>query len=331
MIHSLCVMGSFRVYANPAIKIPRKGKALLALLAIAALDGDGMSRERLASMLWPDRRSEQARHNLRTCLRTCLKALRAEAVKTLIADFVNCRLDMATDIADFARLEKSLNQDDLETAAELYRGDFLDDFLIISEPFDEWLRKERDLWRLRAMAVLSRLSATATVNADHGASIRAARRMVHIEPWNEEGQRLLIGALHASGQRGEAARQYRSCRQTLKRDLGIDPDPETEELAARLFVVKSIPPPMADETVWAVEPIKPTDEMLLLRALRLDHEALEKVLLRLERIIDTKHVGMKSLEAMRDVIKERLRDEYLAPAPRHRQQSNGEVGAELLA
>src|SRR5580704_18073942 len=42
---------------------------------------------------------------------------------------------------------------------------------------------------------------------------------------------LLIGALEASGQRGEAARQYRRCRETLKDELGIEPDPETEELA----------------------------------------------------------------------------------------------------
>jgi hypothetical protein len=38
---------------------------------------------------------------------------------------------------------------------------------------------------------------------------------------------------------------------------------------------------------------------------------------------------MKSLQTMRDVIRRRLGDEYLAPAPRP--QSNGEVGAELRA
>jgi hypothetical protein len=40
---------------------------------------------------------------------------------------------------------------------------------------------------------------------------------------------------------------------------------------------------------------------------------------------------MKSLERMRDVIKHRLGDEYLAPAPRPRPQSKGEVGVELRA
>jgi hypothetical protein len=200
------------------------------------------------------------------------------------------------------------------------------------------------------VAVLSRLSATATNNADHGTSIRAARRMVHIEPWNEEGQRLLIGALEASGQRGEAARQYKLCRETLKRELGIDPDPETMDLAARLFSNKR---PVPAEVVDIAIPPDPKDEVLLRRAmkmlddareeirdsldhsaslveaLRLDRALFAKVLLRLEHHMTTKRVGIKSLEEMRDAIKHRLGDEHLAPAPRPRPQSNGEVGVEL--
>jgi DNA-binding SARP family transcriptional activator len=351
MIQSICLLGSFRVCADPLVKIPKKTKALLALLAIAALDGEGMSRERLSRILWPSDDSEQARQNLRRCLTVLRKTLRAAgSIKILITDFVDCRLDIPTDITDFARLENSNNQHDLELAAELYRGNLLDDFSITSDlscrcngPFDEWLRTERDLWQQRAMAILSRLSTTATNNADHGASIRAARRMVHIEPWNEEGQRLLIAALHASGQRGEAALQWRRCRETLKQELGIDPAPETSRLAARLFTVESIPPANAVQMIWAVEPVgvEPQDEVLLRRAMKMLDDAREeirdnrelfaKVLLRLEHHMTTKHVGMKSLEEMRDAIKRRLGGEHLAPAPRPRPQSNGEVGVELRA
>jgi DNA-binding SARP family transcriptional activator len=136
------------------------------------------------------------------------------------------------------------------------------------------------------------------------------------DPWNEAGQRLLIAALQANGQRGEAARQYRSCRRTLQRELGIEPAPETEELAARLF---------------AVNPI--------MEALRLDREVLAKLLVRMEDIITSRRVGMKSLEEMRDVIKARL-GEHLAPAPGRSLLANrpggtgpknGAVGVELRA
>ena len=69
----------------------------------------------------------------------------------------------------------------------------------------------------------------------------------------------------------------------------------------------------------------------LVEALRVDREVMAKLLLRLEQIIDRRHVGMKSLEAMRDVIKRRLENEYLALAPRPRTQSNGEIRVELRA
>jgi hypothetical protein len=69
----------------------------------------------------------------------------------------------------------------------------------------------------------------------------------------------------------------------------------------------------------------------LIEALRVDREVMAKLLLRLERIIATRHVGMKSLEAMRDVIKRRLGDDHLAPRPRPRQPSNGDAGVELRA
>jgi DNA-binding SARP family transcriptional activator len=357
VIQSICLLGSFRVDADPSVKIPKKGKALLALLAIAALGGDGMSRERLSTMLWPDKYPEHARHSLRSCLVELRKALRTDAVKSLITDFTDCRVDVETDVADFLRLEKSDHQQDLEVAAELYRGELLDDVCIESEPFDEWLQQERSVWRQRAIAVLIKVSTIATTNADHGVSIRAARRVVHFDPWNEGGQRLLIAALHAAGQRGEAARQWRRCRETLKQELGIEPDPETTALADRLFAVKSIPQATHVQTVWAVEPaeVEPQDEVLLRRAmkmldeareeirdtldhsaslveaLRLDRDVMEKVLLRLEQIKDTRHVGMKSIDAMCDVIKRRLGDEYLAPAPRPRPQSNGELSVELQA
>jgi hypothetical protein len=178
---------------------------------------------------------------------------------------------------------------------------------------------------------------------------------------NEEGQRLLIGTLEAGGQRGAAKRQYRRCCYTLKQELGIDPSPETTDLAERLFANKR---PVPAEAVDIAIPPDPQDEVLLRRAvkmldeareeirdnldhsaslmeaLRLDREVLAKLLLRMEDIITSRRVGMKSLEAMRDVIKRRLGDEYLAPAPGRPLPANrpggtgprnGEVGVELRA
>jgi hypothetical protein len=103
----------------------------------------------------------------------------------------------------------------------------------------------------------------------------------------------VIGALDAGGQRGEAKRQYRRCCDTLKEELGIDPDPETTDLAVRLFANKR---PVPAEAVDIAMPPDPKDEVLLRRAMKmldvareeirdnLDHSASLVEALRLDRV-----------------------------------------------
>jgi DNA-binding SARP family transcriptional activator len=130
-------------------KAPKKARALLAYLA--AQEGEAVSRERLADLLWPYQGSEQARHSLRNCLLELRKSLGASAATHLVADFSNCRLqDVLADLDYFERLARSQHLAELQAAADLYRGEFLADFDINSEPFQEWLAAERD----RTLAIM---------------------------------------------------------------------------------------------------------------------------------------------------------------------------------
>src|SRR5436305_3627714 len=52
-------------------KLPKKARALLAFLA--AQNGEAVSRERLADLLWPYQGSEQGRHSLRNCHWSCAR------------------------------------------------------------------------------------------------------------------------------------------------------------------------------------------------------------------------------------------------------------------
>jgi len=54
---------------------------------------------------------------------------------------------------------------------------------------------------------------------------------VALDPLSEFGQRALMRAYARAGRRGEALRQYKSCAETLKRELGVAPDAETQALA----------------------------------------------------------------------------------------------------
>jgi TolB-like protein/Tfp pilus assembly protein PilF len=79
--------------------------------------------------------------------------------------------------------------------------------------------------------VLHRLTVQQDASGDHDAAIHCGRRLVTLDALSEFGQRALMRAYARSGRRGEALRQYRSCADTLKRELGVAPDAETQALA----------------------------------------------------------------------------------------------------
>jgi DNA-binding SARP family transcriptional activator/TolB-like protein/Tfp pilus assembly protein PilF len=213
-------------------KIPKKARALLGYLA--AQGGQAISRERLADLLWPYQASEQARHSLRNCLLELRKALGANAAQHLVSDFAHCRLrDVAVDVDRFERLSRSPQRCELQAAADLYRGEFLSDFHIDSEPFQEWLAAERDRALALVCDILQRLTAKPEAGELDGA-IQSGRRLVALDPLSEFGQRALMRAYARAGRRGEALRQYKSCAETLKRELGVAPDAETQALAAEI-------------------------------------------------------------------------------------------------
>jgi DNA-binding SARP family transcriptional activator/TolB-like protein len=211
-------------------KVPKKARALLGYLA--AQDGQAVSRERLADLLWPYQGSEQARHSLRNCLLELRKALGPSGARHLVADFATCRIeDVVVDLDRFERLSRSPNRPELQAAAGLYRGEFLADFDIDSEPFQEWLAAERDRTLALICDILQRLTAAQDGAGEADAAIQSGRRLVALDPLSEFGQRALMRAYARAGRRGEALRQYKSCAETLKRELGVAPDAETQALA----------------------------------------------------------------------------------------------------
>jgi DNA-binding SARP family transcriptional activator len=211
-------------------KVPKKARALLAY--VAAQGGQAVSRERLADLLWPDNRSEEARHSLRNCLLQLRKALGASANHYLVTDLANCRLQhVFVDLDRFERLSRSPHRSELQAAADLYRGEFLAAFDLDSEPFQEWLAAERDRTLVLACDVLHRLTAEQDAAGEHDAAIQSGRRLVALDPLSEVGQRALMRAYARAGRRGAGLRQFKSYVETLKRELGVASDAETQALA----------------------------------------------------------------------------------------------------
>ncbi|HET9223227.1 MAG TPA: BTAD domain-containing putative transcriptional regulator, partial [Roseiflexaceae bacterium] len=200
-------------------------------------------REALIGLLWPEQSEALALNNLRKALHRLRQTLRdqdAVSPRLLITPKTvqfNPNSDHRLDVAELTALLESCRQHThrrlqtcaacnqlLRLAAHLYRGDWLHGFLLADcVAFDEWLRRQ-------ALEALYPLTEFYVRRAQYGLAQRYALQQIALEPWRESGHRQLMRALAFGGERGAALAQFAACRRVLAEELGVEPEPETNEL-----------------------------------------------------------------------------------------------------
>jgi len=211
--------------------VTKKAGALIAYLALQ--DGHAQTRDKLAGLFWSRNTDKQARTNLRQALSRLRKAVANGAEGPLIVDGDHVGLNMASidlDVARFERLIAEGTPKTLEEAAALYRGDLLDGVGLDEEAFENWLRTERERLRMLAAGVLAKLCAHYEGSLDLEPCILAASRLVALDPLQENTHRTLMRAYAAQGRHALALRQFKTCAEILRRELGVEPAGETTAL-----------------------------------------------------------------------------------------------------
>jgi two-component SAPR family response regulator len=134
------------------------------------------------------------------------------------------------DVAAFEALVGTGSEEALAQATKLYRGDFLDGFVINEERFDQWVIAERD--RLHRMSLRAHM-ALMEMQSRRGAideAISTGQHSLRIDILQEPVHRALMRLYMQSGDLVNALQQYDTCAKVLKRELRIDPDAETKAL-----------------------------------------------------------------------------------------------------
>jgi adenylate cyclase len=223
------LLGPVAVRAVDGRDLTPPGKKLRALLMCLALSsGKAWEREKLSALLWSDRDEEQARASLRQALAE-LRRLLGEP-SPLKADRETIGFDPTIAVVDVVEFERLAAAGQMEQAASLYRGDLMDGHIPSDAGFAAWLEIERTRLHDLAIDVLTRVA-----NAqDSKDSISTVLRMLEIDPLREESYRMLMRLYAAGNQRAQALRQYHICRETLKRELDVVPEPETERLLKQI-------------------------------------------------------------------------------------------------
>lgn len=215
--------------------ISAKGQALLVYLAVT---GQTCSRQAISGLLWGDLSEERARGNLRLTLSKLRSVVGDYLIPTRQSLAFDFALPHSLDASEFTRhcaAPERATPSHLESAVELYRGNFLDDFHLHDAPdFETWVVVEREHFQQMALASLSHLATLAQAQSEFDKAIAFTRRILALEPWREEAHRQLMTVLAQSGQRTAALSQFEICRKHLDEELGVEPSAETKALYEKI-------------------------------------------------------------------------------------------------
>ena len=247
----LQLLGSARLTIADRSLVPeRKAAAVLAYLA-----GEGPTpRTRLAGLLWPDSEESTARNNLTQTLRRLRLATKAEPVVGDNPVRLNDELDV-----DVVALEQAALAGHTEEMLGL-SGLLLDGYDYDDCPeFELWRDSKRERfaqWRAEAQQARVR---QLEVQGRYAEALQIVEQMLADDPLTEAAYRTGMRLHYLAGDRGAALRMFARCRDVLERELGVEPLPETEELAARIErgEVARAPRPASAKMSIPVEVLRP--------------------------------------------------------------------------
>ena len=201
----------------------RKAEALLVYLAVT---GRPHSREILANLFWDERSQTQSLANLRTVL---------SSLRQNIGDYLEISRDYAginpdAEIwLDLQEFEQQIGSARLEKAISIYKGDFLEGFMVRdSRGFENWLLQERTRCQKRLQ---EGLHAWVRYHIERGSfqeGINYAEQLLRIDPLDESALRQLLALLSLDGQQTVLTRRYEKFCNLLKSELDIEPSQQTQ-------------------------------------------------------------------------------------------------------
>jgi LuxR family transcriptional regulator, maltose regulon positive regulatory protein len=192
----------------------------------------GLRKERIGEILWPD----HAPHKLDGIFRSTLYRLRrALSRQVILFEDDLYRFSRPSgywlDVEAFDRLLDEASRPTppdkvigfLEGALALYRGDYLQGI------YADWTVLERERLRSRYLVALETLAQLYATGRNLRRAIELYQRVLCLDPYREAVHRDVMRCYQRLGDRAAAIRQYQTCVEVLREDLGLSPAKETEE------------------------------------------------------------------------------------------------------
>ena len=240
------LLGPFRATLNdrPVESWPSgRGRAVFKYLL--AHRSRTLPRDVLMDVFWPDVEPEAARNSLNVALHGLRQALRAAADLPVVifqdgAYRLNPDLQVWLDSDAFERRvtagrrfqaagQLAAAVAEYEVATGLYQGDFMAD-----DPYDEWPVLTRERLRVAYLDSLERLGQLYFSQGQYAACATLCQLMLTHDNCREDAHCRLMRCYSRQGQYHLALRQYQTCVEALRSELGLEPAPATTQLYTRI-------------------------------------------------------------------------------------------------
>lgn len=230
----------------------RRDKAKM-LFKLLIAHGGSMQRDMLLDLLWPELQPEAAVRNLRVTLHALRRAL--ECVNTSTPCVLtrgegvelNEQVPMWIDVHEFCALyelaESLMRRGQLDDALRLYQQIehlYRDDYLL-DDLYDEWTVVPRERFKDQYLLVVTRLADAALEQRDYDACVEYCQKILARDAFREDAYTRLMRCHALMGRPARALRWFELCRVMLQRELNVEPEEETRQLAEIIRRGESIP------------------------------------------------------------------------------------------
>lgn len=208
-------------------------KKTQALLLYMLFNGS-CTRDELAELLWCDYPEENARRNLRNSL----YKLKTTVGKDLLVTKGHSFIRIAPDVVLHKDTDLFVTENSLDQLLTLPSYTFLDCFYVKNCPeFENWVDSMRNVYKKMILKRLAK-ELTCDISSMERHVEACAARILEIDPFHEEACRTLMRIHIAHQNYAQAAACYTSLQSRLETELGIQPEPDTQQLFQRILTLK---------------------------------------------------------------------------------------------
>lgn len=210
------------------------------LLAVLLLNPDGMSRERVADLLWPDKDTVSGVTAVRVALTTLRHTLEprcssgAESYRLPRGERLLRLHIFPGDSIDIHELLRDAQPEHLpltrlRTLVALYAGRLLPEYDHLP-----WITHHRDLLKQRWQGISLTLARRLADQALYTEALPFVQAVLDDEPAQEAAATLMMSVLDHLGRQDDALRLYAQLERALQDELGVAPRARTQRQVARM-------------------------------------------------------------------------------------------------